>query len=215
MINRPIATVILIVSALILFLEISIFVSVLPSKLPELGDYKKQVNSTLSDKEFVEQLISQNIAYKTRIDEIESKLADQELLLGYMSARLNMSLAVETNPFRRISKEDIRVYNDRVIIYVNKAFTACFSDSKSMYPFINEEVYALEVPPEDASKLNIGDVIGYDSKTFNTTIIHRIIEIGEDEGGWFAITKGDNNPVLDPDKVRFEDVKGVLVGLIY
>jgi len=215
MINRPITIVMLIVSALILFLEISIFVSVLPSKMPELGEYKKQINSTLSDKEFVEELISQNIAFRTRIDELESGLANQGLLLNYLNSRLNMSLEVETNPFRKISREDIRVYNDRVVLYVNKAFTAGFSDSKSMYPFINQEVYALEIPPDNVSELKVGDVIGYESKTFNTTIIHRIIEIREDEAGWYAITKGDNNPASDPDQVRFEDVKGLLVGLIY
>jgi len=213
--NRSITIIILVASALILLLEISIFASLLPAKIQGLGEYKKQVNSTLSDKEFIEELIKQNQAQKTQVDELETELANHRLLIDYLSNKLNMSLSVETNPFKRISKEDVKVYNDRVIIYINNAFPASFTESKSMYPFINEDVYALEEKPANSTELKVGDVIGFKSQTFNTSIIHRIIEIGNDENGWYVITKGDNNPAQDPDKVRFEDVEGVLVGLIY
>jgi signal peptidase I len=213
--DKTLTTVMLVASALILLLEISIFVSILPSKITRLEEYKKQVNSTLSDKEFIEELITQDVSQKQRINSLEEELANKEIIVNYLTQRLNMSLGVEISPFRKISKEDIRVYNDRVVIYVNKAFTASFADSKSMYPFINKDVFALEIRPDNKTDLKIGNVIGYESKTFNTTIIHRIVEVGEDESGWYAVTKGDNNPAPDPDKVRFENIQGVLVGLIY
>jgi signal peptidase I len=213
--DRTLTTVMLVASALILLLEISIFISLLPSKVSGLGEYKRQINSTLSDKDFIEELINQDSSQKQRINSLEEQLANKEIIINYLTQRLNTSLDVEISPFRKISKEDIKVYNDRVIIYVNKAFTAYFEDSKSMYPFINKDVFALEVSPENKTELKVGDIIGYESKTFNTIIIHRIVEIGEDESGWYAVTKGDNNPASDPGKARFEDIKGVLVGLIY
>lgn len=44
--------------------------------------------------------------------------------------------------------------------------------------------------------------------------MHRVVEIGEDEQGWFAITKGDNNEEVDPGKRRFQDIKRITVGVI-
>ncbi|MBN2459036.1 signal peptidase I [Candidatus Woesearchaeota archaeon] len=188
---------------------------VAPMQKAGLADYKRQVNSTLSDQEFVEELIGQNLRQRESISRLEGELKDRDIVIGYLMERLNMSTEVEAGPFSRISEEDIKVYSDRIIIYVNKAFPASFSGSKSMYPYIREGIYALEVKPDTQDELKIGDIIGFRSEIFNTTIIHRITEIGEDEEGWYAITKGDNNPAPDPGKVRFGDVVGVLVGLIY
>jgi len=180
-----------------------------------LKEYKRQINSTLSNKEFIEELVNQNLAQRIRIRELEEELMNKERIIDSLMKRLNFSAQVKSSPFNRISRDDIRVYNDRIIIYVNKAFPVAFTRSRSMYPFINENVFALEIKPKSPNELRVGDIIGFESKTFNTSIIHRIIEIGEDEQGWYAITKGDNNPVPDPEKVRFEDISGVLVGLIY
>jgi signal peptidase I len=76
-------------------------------------------------------------------------------------------------------------------------------------------VFALEVRPKSPSELTVGDIIGYESKAFNMTVVHRIINISTDEQGWYAITKGDTNPSPDPERVRFERITGVLIGLIY
>lgn len=215
--DKTLTIILLAASALILLLEISIFISVLPKSLKVNGleEYKKQVNSTLSDKEFIAELISQDLAQKQRINSLEAELANEKMITNYLASKLNTSFKIEIDPFRQISENDIKVYNDRVVIYVNKAFKVGFTESKSMYPFISENVLALEVGPENKTELKIGDVVSYESKIFNTSIIHRIIQIGEDEEGWYAITKGDNNQINDPSKVRFEDIQGVLVGLIY
>jgi hypothetical protein len=39
--------------------------------------------------------------------------------------------------------------------------------------------------------------------------------MGYDKEGWYAVTKGDNTGMNDPDKVRFEQIKFVLVGVLY
>ena len=46
-------------------------------------------------------------------------------------------------------------------------------------------------------------------------IIHRVIETGYDEQGWFAVTKGDNLKEKDPEKVRFNQIVGLVVGVLY
>jgi len=217
--NKRVMIVLVVFLALILVLVIgAVLDRVLGSynyNTKSLEEYKRQINSTLSNQEFIEELVNQNLAQRRRISELEEGLVNKERMIDYLMKRLNMSVEVESSPFKRISRDDIRIYNDRIIMYVNKAFAAGFARSRSMYPFINENVFALEVKPKSQDELRVGDVIGFESKTFNTSIIHRIIDIGEDEQGWYAITKGDNNPVPDPGKVRFEDISGVLVGLIY
>jgi signal peptidase I len=61
----------------------------------------------------------------------------------------------------------------------------------------------------------VGDIISFWSATIETTVIHRIVEVGKDNQGVYFVTKGDNNLYKDPEKVRFEQVKGVVVGIIY
>lgn len=56
-----------------------------------------------------------------------------------------------------------------------------------------------EFNPLDVKK---GDIIIYNANWFLEPVIHRIIDIKEDENGVYYITKGDNNPVPDPEKVR-------------
>ena len=52
-------------------------------------------------------------------------------------------------------------------------------------------------------------------KTDDGTIIHRVIDTGRDKEGTYYITKGDNNPVKDSEKVRFNQIKGLLIAIIY
>lgn len=126
----------------------------------------------------------------------------------------NNDLVVEKiSPADRIKEEQIEVYNDRVVIRLKDPEWAYFTDTNSMDPVLDAEANAIEIAPKSPDDIQVGDIISYSSsKGF---IVHRVIETGYDEQGWYAITKGDNNPVADPEKVRFENVKRVVVAIIY
>ncbi len=49
---------------------------------------------------------------------------------------------------------------------------------------------------------------------FQGMIVHRVIEIGQDSAGWWAKTKGDNNPEPDPYLVRESNFLGVVWGIV-
>lgn len=67
-----------------------------------------------------------------------------------------------------------------------------------------------ETNPAD---LAINDVIAFrDAEKTITT--HRIIDIVENDGQTYFITKGDNNSTQDLNLVAFEDVEGIYVGRI-
>jgi len=63
--------------------------------------------------------------------------------------------------------------------------------------------------------ISVGDIVAYESKYKDGVIAHRVVEIGSDSSGWYARIKGDNNDYVDPGKVRFEQIKRIVVAVIY
>lgn len=117
------------------------------------------------------------------------------------------------SPGNWVKEEQIKVFKDQVILDIPGASWAKFTDTNSMDPFIDETSNAIEISPADPNSIQIGDVISY--QTSYGILIHRVIETGEDEDGFYYYVKGDNNTIMDPFKVRFEDVKGVVVAVVY
>jgi len=81
------------------------------------------------------------------------------------------------------------------------------------------DIIAVRKKPDILEMLNypLYMLVGIDMKSVEESkgYIHRIIYIGEDSEGWFAITKGDNTILPDLKKVRFEDIDGVVIGVVY
>ncbi len=116
-------------------------------------------------------------------------------------------------PMDRVSQEKISVFSDKAIISVQGLKWANFSSTGSMLPVLGTGAHALQIIPRNAYDVKVGDIISYNLD--NKIIIHRVIELGEDEFGWYAITKGDNNPEPDQLPVRFFQIDRIVVGIIY
>jgi len=84
-----------------------------------------------------------------------------------------------------------------------------------MDPVIDTESNAIQIIPESSDEVHVGDIVSYKSKYADGIIIHRVIFIGQDIGGWYAEIKGDNLPLKDPGRIRFEQIKKITVGIIY
>ena len=74
---------------------------------------------------------------------------------------------------------------------------------------------AILLRPKNIENIKIGDIISYNSKLCNCTIVHRVINKGYDEKGLYFITKGDNINKKDPKKVYAKDVRSVVVAILY
>ncbi|MCF7799346.1 hypothetical protein K9M74_05585 [Candidatus Woesearchaeota archaeon] len=136
------------------------------------------------------------------------------ILAGLLSQMPVASASPEQfSPFDRITEEQVRVYQDSIIIHVENAKWASFTDTNSMDPFIDKGANALQIIPQTAEEIHIGDIITYAGDTGR--IIHRVVYIGEDDAGWYCIVKGDNNKVADPGKIRFNRIDRVLFGVLY
>ncbi len=119
------------------------------------------------------------------------------------------------SPADHIREDQIRVYQDRIEIDLQDAMWARFTDTNSMDPIFDAEANTIEIRPESASDIHVGDVVSYRPRNMDTLIVHRVVRTGNDRDGWYAIAKGDNVEQPDPDKIRFDQINGVLVAIIY
>jgi hypothetical protein len=123
--------------------------------------------------------------------------------------------AEKPSPSDWIKESAIHVYPDKIVIDVNDPRWASFTDTNSMDPFLDKGANAIEIIPESADQIGIGDIVAYESTKFSGTVIHRVIDKGVDSEGTYFIIKGDNNANADPGKVRFSQIKRVLIAVIY
>jgi len=119
----------------------------------------------------------------------------------------------QPSPAIRIPLSDIIVKQDQIIINIPDVQHGIIAASKSMDPLLDENSVVLEVTPKEPIDVHIGDIIIFDVS--GQRIIHRVVDINLDEEGWYAITRGDNNPYVDPYRVRFNQILGIVVGIVY
>lgn len=113
-----------------------------------------------------------------------------------------------------INDKQIKVSKNMVVIQQEDVILSSFADTNSMDPFLDADANGLEIKPKKG-ELEVGDVISYESDILGGVVIHRIVGIGEDSMGEYYLVRGDNNAIDDPEKVRFEQIEGVLIGVLY
>ena len=145
-------------------------------------------------------------------DTVREEAAEDDL---FVTRILGMGNDEQVSPYDWISEGKITVNKDKVIIDLENAVWSKFTDTNSMDPVIDKGANAIQIIPKDISDVHVGDIVSYDSKYADGTIIHRVIEIGYDDKGWYCIMKGDNNKNQDPGKVRFNQIKRITVAIIY
>jgi len=118
------------------------------------------------------------------------------------------------SPQDRVKENQIRIYEDELIIKIKDTSLASYTDTNSMDPILDYGANGIEINAESPDQIQIGDIIAYTPTWTSGLIVHRVIEKGIDNNGLYFITKGDNNQKPDP-KIRFEQIKFILIGIIY
>ena len=119
------------------------------------------------------------------------------------------------SPADRLQDSDINVFANSVRVDIKNAKWRTYIDSNSMDPLIDEGTTTIEIKPKNANEIKVGDIIAFNAEGYDYAFVHRVVEIGNDENGIYFVTKGDNYYKEDSDKVRFEDVEGIVVGVLY
>ena len=139
--------------------------------------------------------------------------------VGLIANIENPYFAISSNekisPSDIIKENQIVILEDMVIIKQAGITWASYANSNSMDPVLDEDAIGLEIVPSSEDQINVGDIVAYEPDWSSGLVVHRVINIGCDEHGWYAILKGDNNNIADPSKVRFDQIRYLLVGIIY
>ncbi|MDD4878755.1 MAG: signal peptidase I [Candidatus Nanoarchaeia archaeon] len=118
-------------------------------------------------------------------------------------------------PSDTLSEANILVYDSKVIITLDGARWASYTNTKSMLPVLDEGSHGIEIVPKSIEDIHIGDIVAYETKYNRIPIVHRVIAIKKDSLGTYFVLKGDNNQKADGEKVRFSQIKYKLVAVIY
>ncbi len=159
-----------------------------------------------------------NLALAEKNLQVPENNADGGYEIGpteYLSAIFAKDNKEINSPRDRVKETQIFVGKDKVTLDIPNAHWATFTDTNSMDPIIDDGSNAIEVVPQSESDLEIGDIVAYESEYADGLIIHRIAYIGTDADGKYFVLKGDNNPTSDPGRVRFSQIKSVVVAIIY
>lgn len=122
--------------------------------------------------------------------------------------------AEKVSPSNWISENQIEVFPDKIIIRIENASLSAYADTNSMDPTLDKTANGIEIVPKSPEQIHVGDIVAYSPEGSNSLIVHRVVEVGKDEQGFYFIVKGDNNTATD-GKIRFEQIKYVTIGVIY
>jgi len=123
------------------------------------------------------------------------------------------TLTNKIGPSDSVSEDQIKVYDDKVVIHVKGVEWSRYAPTGSMLPFINENCNGLEIVPSSPDEIHVGDIISYENSN-GELIVHQVVNISKDSKGLYYILKGFANATADPAKVRFSDIRYKTIGVI-
>jgi hypothetical protein len=154
--------------------------------------------------------VSKDLSY-FEWDSSTNETIQKSLVSSFTEAKLKE----RNSPADKIKESQIHVTDNSVVIDIQDPEWSKFTDTNSMDPVLDEGANAIHIVPKSENEIQVGDIVAYKSEYADGTIIHRVIEINKDDEGTFYILKGDNNPEPDPGRVRFSQIRRVLVAIIY
>ena len=111
-----------------------------------------------------------------------------------------------------VSEDDIIIFDDMIILRVENATLSNYATTGSMKPLFDEGANGIRIVPKSEDDISVGDIVSY--RWGNVLIVHRVVKKGADDDGAYFIMKGDNNIISD-EKVRFENIEYVTIGIIW
>jgi len=120
-------------------------------------------------------------------------------------------LSEKDSPYDRLSETDLELSERRLVVHHSGIVLASYTDTNSMDPLLDDKSTGIEIIPEKEDEIRTGDVVSYESD--EGLIPHRVISTGYDTQGWYALVKGDNSKEIE--KIRFNQVRYVLIGVLY
>lgn len=157
------------------------------------------------------------LAAKRRVKELEQRVIELEqevvTLKGRQRYRRGDVSGEVPSPRVKIEPQEINYDEHSEVLSISNVksplWVTSVQDSNSMEPLVDiGHIVVLSQDPKYLDALNLGDIIIWE-KSANESIIHSIIEIEQDESGWYCRTQGLNNSYPDEKKIRKDTIKWV------
>jgi len=123
---------------------------------------------------------------------------------------ISFSETLSNSPGDWIKISQIQVTGDSILINIPNASISSYAPTGSMKPTFDQGSNGIRIKPDSPEQIELGDIVTFGDES----IVHRVVEKGMDEEGYWFITKGDNNQVSD-EQIRFKDIKYVTIGVLY
>jgi uncharacterized protein YfaT (DUF1175 family) len=134
------------------------------------------------------------------------------LLVPLKNAFVVKDYPLSLSCLERVNTSEIQLEPERLIININNLSLSRYGNTSSMNPWITENAKGITIVPKSAAEIKVGDVVTYEQD--DILIVHRVILLGQDKEGWYCVMKGDST-VKDDGKIRFSQIKSILVGILY
>ncbi len=122
----------------------------------------------------------------------------------------------QASPSDGIHLNQIQVNDASVTINgIANPILAQLTNTNSMDPTFDSEATLLETPVTDVNDIQAGDIVSYITPLNEGIIVHRVVEVGHDESGWYARLKGDNLNSADPQLVRASQIQRKVLAIFY
>jgi len=153
-------------------------------------------------------------------NELRMKVLEKEAIIAVLQTNEEECWKEEKNcgielphPKLRLNSSHLQLEKNYVRFDITGVEIGIVGNTNSMDPVLDEDNLVLEIMPDNPGEVQVGDIVIYELN--GERIIHRVIEVGADKDAWYIIAKGDNNAVPDPEKIRWSQIRGVVVGIIY
>lgn len=157
------------------------------------------------------------LAAKRRVKELEQRVIELEqevaTLKGQRRYRRGDASGEIPSPRVKIEPQEINYDKDSEVLSISNIksplWVTSVQDSNSMEPLVDiGHIVVLSQDPKYLDALNLGDIIIW-QRSDGISIIHSIIDISQDESGWYCRTQGLNIPQPDEQKIRKNEVEWV------
>ena len=160
---------------------------------------------------------SELLAAKRRVKELEQEVLT--LKGGQQTYRGGGRSGELPSPRVKIEPQEINYDEHSEVLSISNVksplWVTSVQDSNSMEPLVDiGHIAVLSQDPKYLDALNVGDIIIWE-KSDDELIIHSIIDINQDESGWYCRTQGLNNSYPDEKKIRKEKVKWVALLVVW
>ena len=129
----------------------------------------------------------------------------------------------EPIPLEQGSKiSEIKFLEDKIILDMPGDYNYANVENwsiTSMYPTIRQTSILIALKVDKETEINLDDIIIFDipPKYYyenSTGWLHRVVKKGTDPEGEYFLTKGDSNRIIDPFKVRRENITHIIVAVV-